>query len=87
MRGEFEWWDVKRLTMEPEGTYFQAVRASYWVANSVGQVAMYRERNTLMPQCNTNKSIVDHILTRIPDAKGTMFLRLAFVPINLDDYR
>ena len=87
MTGEFEWWDVKRLTMEPEGAYFQAIRSSYWVANSVGQVAVYREGETVMPQCNANKSIVDRILPRIPDAKGTMFLRLAWVPIDLNDYR
>jgi len=88
MQGEYEWWPVKRITLDPEGPYVQVIRNSYWIINERDEVAMWRRADGgIAPQCNAHVSIAARLMGRIPGAFELQFLRVALVPINLDDYR
>lgn len=82
-----EWWPVDKVTTNPSGTYFRAIRDHWWVFNEFGQVAVYLYgRGSVSPQCNLHLSVAER-LREEHDGRDVRKIPLAFVPIRLDDYR
>lgn len=83
-----EWWPVDKVTTNPTGTYFKALRDHWWIFNEFGQVAVYRSPwgGSVLPQCNPHWSVAERMRAEY-DGRDVRMIPLAFIPIRLEDYR
>lgn len=83
---QFEW-KPRSFVTDPPGPYVQVIRDAWWLVNESGDVLFYKAGGRLFPQCNSNELIVLKMAVKNPLTPVLERIPLAFVPIELEDFR